>query len=181
MPFANILTFPKDRGVGRRAPTTPRCMGSIARSASFGLTVKLQLTCAWLSNLCACWGVTRSAIVCDLPGMNRTSCNSRWASGKRFKLTNDRLSLLASAEHGYTLPMRPAPPRVAYFPDTFYEINGVAHTSRHFEAFAQRRNLPFFCLHPGKKGSAISEQETGELITLEIPRGSAVSFRLEKD
>jgi len=77
--------------------------------------------------------------------------------------------------------MRSAAPRVAYFPDTFYEINGVAHTSRHFEAFAQRRNLPFFCLHPGKRDSAIREQQLGELTTLDIPRGSAVSFRLEKD
>jgi glycosyltransferase involved in cell wall biosynthesis len=77
--------------------------------------------------------------------------------------------------------MRSAFPRVAFFPDTFYEINGVAHTSRHFEAFAQRRDLPFFCLHPGKRGSEIREQHQGELTTLDIPRGSAISFRLEKD
>src|ERR1700689_5164644 len=77
--------------------------------------------------------------------------------------------------------MRSAAPRVAYLPDTFYEINGVAHTSRHFEAFAQRRDLPFFCLHPGTRGSAIREQHQGELTTLDIPRGSAISFRLEKD
>jgi phosphatidylinositol alpha 1,6-mannosyltransferase len=77
--------------------------------------------------------------------------------------------------------MRTATPRVAYFPDTFYEINGVAHTSRHFEAFARRRNIPFFCLHPAKKDSAIQEQQQGELTTLEISRGSAISFRLEKD
>ena len=77
--------------------------------------------------------------------------------------------------------MRSATPRVAYLPDTFYEINGVAHTSRQFEAFAQRRGLPFFCLHPGKRESAIHEQQQGELTTLEIPRGSAVSVRLEKD
>jgi glycosyltransferase involved in cell wall biosynthesis len=70
---------------------------------------------------------------------------------------------------------------VAYLPDTFYEINGVAHTSRHFEAFARRRNIPFFCLHPGKRGGAIQEQQQGELTTLEIPRGSAISFRIEKD
>ena len=31
-------------------------------------------------------------------------------------------------------------PRVAYFPDSFHEVNGVAHTSRHFEAFARRRS-----------------------------------------
>src|SRR6202167_1033026 len=98
-----------------------------------------------------------------------------------LRLANDRLSLLAALSRGYTLPMRAATPRVAYFPDSFYEINGVAHTSRHFEAFAQRRGLPFFCLHPGKRETAIHEQQQGELTTLEIPRGSAVSFRLEKD
>jgi glycosyltransferase involved in cell wall biosynthesis len=77
--------------------------------------------------------------------------------------------------------MRAAAPRVAYLPDTFYEINGVAHTSRHFQAFAHRRGLPFFCLHPGKREAGIREQQQGELTTLEIPRGSALSFRLEKD
>ena len=39
-------------------------------------------------------------------------------------------------------------PRVAYFPDSFHEVNGVAHTSRHFEAFARRRNLPFLSSAP---------------------------------
>jgi phosphatidylinositol alpha 1,6-mannosyltransferase len=77
--------------------------------------------------------------------------------------------------------MRSPSPRVAYFPDTFYEINGVAHTSRHFEAFAERSGLPFFCLHPGTRGSAIREQHRGELTTLDIPRGSPISIRLEKD
>ena len=37
-------------------------------------------------------------------------------------------------------------PRVAYFPDSFHEVNGVAHTSRHFEAYARRRDLPFLCI-----------------------------------
>ena len=33
----------------------------------------------------------------------------------------------------------------------------------------------------GKHGSAIQQQQNGELTTLEIPRGSAISFRIEKD
>ena len=40
---------------------------------------------------------------------------------------------------------------------------------------------PFFCLHPGKRETAVREQQQGELTTLEIPRGSPISFRLEKD
>jgi glycosyltransferase involved in cell wall biosynthesis len=69
-------------------------------------------------------------------------------------------------------------PRVAYFPDSFHEVNGVAHTSRHFEAFARRRSLPFLCVRAGDRGQAITED--GEVWTLELPR-SFLSFALEKD
>lgn len=41
--------------------------------------------------------------------------------------------------------------RVACFPDSFPEINGVAHTSRQFHAFARRRNLPFLCVRAGSR------------------------------
>jgi phosphatidylinositol alpha 1,6-mannosyltransferase len=69
-------------------------------------------------------------------------------------------------------------PRVAYFPDSFHEVNGVAHTSRHFEAFARRRNLPFLCVRAGDRTPALIED--GKVWTLELPRGS-LSFALEKD
>jgi glycosyltransferase involved in cell wall biosynthesis len=67
---------------------------------------------------------------------------------------------------------------VAYFPDSFHEVNGVAHTSRHFEAFARRRNLPFLCVRAGDRAQAITED--GNVWTLELPRGF-LSFALEKD
>jgi len=69
-------------------------------------------------------------------------------------------------------------PRVAYFPDSFHEVNGVAHTSRHFEAFARRRNLPFLCVRAGDRTQAILED--GNIWTLELSRGF-LSFALEKD
>ncbi len=69
-------------------------------------------------------------------------------------------------------------PRVVYFPDSFHEVNGVAHTSRHFEAFARRRNLPFLCVRAGDRAQAVVEE--GNLWTLELPR-SFLSFALEKD
>jgi phosphatidylinositol alpha 1,6-mannosyltransferase len=69
-------------------------------------------------------------------------------------------------------------PRVAYFPDSFHEVNGVAHTSRHFEAFARRRNLPFLCVRAGDRTQAVLED--GNVWTLELPRGF-LSFALEKD
>ena len=69
-------------------------------------------------------------------------------------------------------------PRVAYFPDSFHEVNGVAHTSRHFQAFARRRNLPFLCVRAGERPQALVED--GNVWTLELPRGF-LSFALEKD
>jgi phosphatidylinositol alpha 1,6-mannosyltransferase len=74
--------------------------------------------------------------------------------------------------------MRNGKPRVAYFPDSFHEINGVAHTSRHFEAFARRRGLPFLCVRAGDRARAFTED--GNVWTLELPRGF-LSFALEKD
>jgi phosphatidylinositol alpha 1,6-mannosyltransferase len=74
--------------------------------------------------------------------------------------------------------MIPRVPRVAYFPDSFHEVNGVAHTSRHFEAFARRRNLPFLCVRAGDRAENVVEE--GNVWTLELPRGF-LSFALEKD
>ena len=67
-------------------------------------------------------------------------------------------------------------PRIAYFPDSFHEINGVAHTSRNFVAFAQRQHLPFLCVRAGEA----SASWTDELCTLDLGRSRA-AFRLEKD
>jgi glycosyltransferase involved in cell wall biosynthesis len=69
-------------------------------------------------------------------------------------------------------------PRVAYFPDSFHEVNGVAHTSRNFEAFARRRGWPFLCVRAGARAVALIED--GPVWTLELPR-SFLSFALEKD
>jgi phosphatidylinositol alpha 1,6-mannosyltransferase len=74
--------------------------------------------------------------------------------------------------------MTASAPRVAYFPDSFYEVNGVAHTSRQFEDFARRRGLPFLCVRAGGRSEALREE--GDLWTLELPRG-AFSFAIEKD
>lgn len=68
--------------------------------------------------------------------------------------------------------------RVAFFPDSFHEINGVAHTSRQFEAFASRRNLPFLCVRPGSRASRLLIDD--ELWTLELPRGGPLSLPLDK-
>ena len=48
-------------------------------------------------------------------------------------------------------------PRVAFFPDSFAEVNGVAHTSRQFVAFAEQRNLPLLCVHGGGRTERVLE------------------------
>lgn len=57
--------------------------------------------------------------------------------------------------------------RVAFFTDSFHEINGVAHTSRNLDAFARRRNLPFLSIHAGEKTSLV---RTGNHIELNLAR-----------
>ena len=68
--------------------------------------------------------------------------------------------------------------RVAYFPDSFHEINGVAHTSRQFEAFAQRRDLPFLSVRAGDRYQPYVR--SSRVASLELKRGF-LSFALEKD
>jgi phosphatidylinositol alpha 1,6-mannosyltransferase len=70
------------------------------------------------------------------------------------------------------------PPRVAYFPDSFHEVNGVAHTSRNFVAYAERYGLPFLCVRAGARTQSF--EQVGELRTLELRR-SRSSVRMEKD
>jgi phosphatidylinositol alpha 1,6-mannosyltransferase len=69
-------------------------------------------------------------------------------------------------------------PRVAYFPDSFHEVNGVAHTSRNFVAYAERHGLPFLCVRAGVRTQTF--EQVGELRTLELRR-SRGSVRMEKD
>lgn len=69
-------------------------------------------------------------------------------------------------------------PRVAYLPDSFHEVNGVAHTSRNFVAYAERHNLPFLCIRAGRQGP--HPEHMTEVRTLELAR-SRVAIRIEKD
>ncbi|MGH9631442.1 MAG: glycosyltransferase, partial [Bryobacteraceae bacterium] len=70
-----------------------------------------------------------------------------------------------------------AAPRVAFFADSFHEVNGVALTSRQFEAFARSRQLPFLSVHAGPETKSESE---GSVSTLELQRGGT-AFPIETD
>ncbi len=68
--------------------------------------------------------------------------------------------------------------RVAFLPDSFHEVNGVAHTARNYTAYAQRHGLPFLCVRAGNRQPAL--QQHGSVLSLELPRSRA-SIPIEKD
>ncbi len=67
-------------------------------------------------------------------------------------------------------------PRVAFFTDTFQEINGVALTSRQLVDFARRRGYPLLCVR-GAEQTRLTREDS--VIHLEIAR-SALAFDLDK-
>ncbi len=69
------------------------------------------------------------------------------------------------------------PLRVALFPDSLREVNGVANTCRHFAEYAERHELPLLVIH-GSSPAGI--QESGSARYVGLKRGWA-SFGVEKD
>jgi glycosyltransferase involved in cell wall biosynthesis len=67
--------------------------------------------------------------------------------------------------------------RVAFFPDAYHEIDGVANTSLRFEAFARQRGLPFLIVHAGPHNQ-ITQQ--GSVLRVQLRR-SRVGFSLDRD
>ncbi|GAA3748427.1 glycosyltransferase [Terriglobus aquaticus] len=68
--------------------------------------------------------------------------------------------------------------RIAFLPDSFHEVNGVAHTARNYTSYAQRHNVPFLCIRAGQQQPAL--QQHGSVLSLELPR-SRLSVPIEKD
>lgn len=68
-------------------------------------------------------------------------------------------------------------PRVAFFTDSYHEVNGVALTSRQFAQFASHSGYPFFSVHAGP---ATRHWKEGEFETLEIAHSPLV-LQLERD
>ena len=66
--------------------------------------------------------------------------------------------------------------RVAFFPDCYHEIDGVANTARQFEAFAVRHELPFLTVHGGAEDE---NQRTGSVLRITHRRGR-LGFALDK-
>ena len=66
--------------------------------------------------------------------------------------------------------------RVAFFPDAYNEVDGVANTARHFEAFAQDRGLPFLTIHAGPQRQTVV---AGSVTRVQLPRGP-ITFPLDR-
>ncbi len=69
------------------------------------------------------------------------------------------------------------PTRVALFPDSLNEVNGVANTCRNFVSYTERKQLPMLVVSAGPENTV---REDGMLTHLTLRRGP-VSFALEKD
>jgi phosphatidylinositol alpha 1,6-mannosyltransferase len=66
--------------------------------------------------------------------------------------------------------------RVAFFPDAYNEVDGVANTSRHFEAFAQNRDIPFLSIHAGPRNETVT---SGSVTRVQLRR-SPLTFPLDQ-
>ncbi len=67
--------------------------------------------------------------------------------------------------------------RVAYFPDSYLEVNGVAMTSNRLTDFVRRRNFPFICIYAGKKTEVTQDKN----ITFISLKRSPLSFTMDED
>jgi glycosyltransferase involved in cell wall biosynthesis len=68
-------------------------------------------------------------------------------------------------------------PRVAFFPDSLLEVNGVAMTSQRLIEYAKRHGYPYLCIHAGKK----TEATTDDSIKYLSLKRSAVSIPMDED
>ena len=68
-------------------------------------------------------------------------------------------------------------PRVAFFPDSFLEVNGVAMTSKRLIGYAKRHGYPYMCIHAGKK----TETRNDECIRYVSLKRSAVALPMDED
>ena len=65
--------------------------------------------------------------------------------------------------------------RVALFPCTYREIDGVANTSRHFEAFAKEHGFAFLLVHAGPRDEVVTN---GSVTRIQLRR-SRIKFPLD--
>lgn len=73
--------------------------------------------------------------------------------------------------------MKGPPPRVAFFPDAFHEVDGVAVVARNFAAYARECEIPLLIVHAGPRNQVIQE---GSVTRMELRR-SPIKFPLDRN
>src|SRR6476619_1598790 len=71
--------------------------------------------------------------------------------------------------------------RIAYFPDSFLEVDGVAMTSNKLVGFAKERGYPFLCVHAGPKTEASDDGSVRFLSLKRSPFAIPVDHSLRYD
>jgi phosphatidylinositol alpha 1,6-mannosyltransferase len=66
--------------------------------------------------------------------------------------------------------------RIAFFPDSYLEVNGVAMTSQRLVGYARERGYPFLCVHAGEKTEVTQD---GSVTFVSLKR-SPVSFTMDE-
>ena len=69
------------------------------------------------------------------------------------------------------------PLRVAFFPDSYLEVNGAAMTSQRLVGYARKNGYPFLCVHAAQKTEI---KQDGSVTFLTLKR-SPVSLKLDED
>src|SRR5690606_32605363 len=67
--------------------------------------------------------------------------------------------------------------RIAFFPDSYLEVNGAAMTCQRLVGYAKENGYPFLCVYGGHK---TQRSVDGSVTSLELKR-SPVSFKLDED
>lgn len=67
--------------------------------------------------------------------------------------------------------------RVAFFPDAFHEVDGVAVVARNFAAYARQQDIPFFLVHAGPFDEVVRE---GSVTRVQLRRGP-IKFPLDRN
>jgi len=67
--------------------------------------------------------------------------------------------------------------RIAFFPDSFLEVNGAAMTCKRLAGYAKEMDYPFLCVYGGHKNE---RKEDGSVTYIELKR-SPVAIRLDED
>lgn len=68
-------------------------------------------------------------------------------------------------------------PRVAFFADSYREVNGVAHTCRSLATLARQHKNPFFLVHGGPEAET---EISGSVTRCQLPRGRT-SFAVDRN